>query len=74
MRVIMAIGALRFKDGKLNDGANGEAAVQEFNDSGAIIRAVRFKDDKQIKVLSEQERDAYQAQTAFRNKLKVRSP
>ncbi len=38
--------AERCKDGKCNDGPNGEPAIQIFNDSGTLIEATRYKDNK----------------------------
>lgn len=36
----------RYRDGKFNDGANGEAACQKFNDKGTLIEAIRCRDGK----------------------------
>ncbi len=37
----------RYKNGLRNDGSNGEAQFQHFNDNGVVIQALRYSNDKQ---------------------------
>ena len=45
-RRLAIMGIERRKDGKWNDGPNGEPAFQEFNDAGTLVYAARWKDGR----------------------------
>ena len=75
---------MHYRDGKLNDGANGEMAVQQFSDSGELVLAAHYRHGKLKRTVSEEERDPHPEQSKtvenineiqknFGGKLKIRS-